>query len=95
MISAIMPTLFGITGTDVEIIDESLMRIAGTGKYRHMLNKNVAQNGYIYRHVLQVRETVLIKNPGEHPLCQRCEKHHYCSEMLDLNAPIFSIASSG
>lgn len=28
----------GITGTDVEIIDESLMRIAGTGKYRHMLN---------------------------------------------------------
>ena len=42
----------GITGTDVEIIDESLMRIAGTGKYRHMLNENVAKNGYIYRHVL-------------------------------------------
>ncbi|MGO0758063.1 signal transduction protein, partial [Citrobacter freundii] len=79
----------GITGTDVEIIDESLMRIAGTGKYRHMLNENVAKNGYIYHHVLQVRETVLIKNPGEHPLCQLCEKHHYCSEMLDLNAPIF------
>lgn len=33
----------GITGTDVEIIDESLMRIAGTGKYRHMLNENVAK----------------------------------------------------
>lgn len=29
----------GITGTDVEIIDESLMRIAGTGKYRHMLTR--------------------------------------------------------
>lgn len=29
------------------------------------------------------------QNPGEHPLCQLCEKHHYCSEMLDLNAPIF------
>lgn len=79
----------GITGTDVEIIDESLMRIAGTGKYRHMLNQNVAKNGYIYRHVLQVCETVLIKDPGEHPLCQHCEKHHYCPEMLDLNTPIF------
>ncbi|WP_058910632.1 sigma-54 interaction domain-containing protein [Entomohabitans teleogrylli] len=79
----------GITGTDVEIIDESLTRIAGTGKYRQMLNQNVAKNGYIYRHVLSVRETVLIKNPGEHPLCQKCEKHRYCSEMLDLNAPIF------
>lgn len=33
----------GITGTDVEIIDESLIRIAGTGKYRHMLNQNVAK----------------------------------------------------
>lgn len=54
----------GITGTDVEIIDESLMRIAGTGKYRHMLNENVAKNGYIYHHVLQVRETVLIKTPA-------------------------------
>ncbi|AKJ40993.1 sigma-54 interaction domain-containing protein [Pragia fontium] len=79
----------GITGTDVEIIDESLMRIAGTGKYRHMLNQNVAKNGYIYRHVLRVQETVLIKNPGENTLCQHCEKHLYCSEMLDLNAPIF------
>lgn len=79
----------GITGTDVEIIDESLMRIAGTGKYRHMLNQNVSKNGYIYRHVLRVQKTVLIKNPGEHPLCQHCEKHLYCSEMLDLNAPIF------
>ncbi|MBK5075130.1 sigma 54-interacting transcriptional regulator [Budviciaceae bacterium CWB-B4] len=79
----------GITGTDVEIIDDSLIRIAGTGKYRHMLNQNVAKNGYIYRHVLQVQETVLIKNPGENVLCQNCEKHLYCSEMLDLNAPIF------
>ncbi|EBU1141096.1 signal transduction protein [Salmonella enterica] len=79
----------GITGTDVEIIDESLMRIAGTGKYRKMLNQNVSKNGYIYHHVLQVRHTVLIKNPGEHQLCQLCEKHLYCSEVLDLNTPIF------
>ncbi|GKX57552.1 ATPase AAA [Leminorella grimontii] len=79
----------GITGTDVEIIDESLMRIAGTGKYRHMLNQNVAKNGYIYRHVLQVQKTVLIENPGENALCRSCEKHLYCSEVLDLNAPIF------
>ena len=79
----------GITGTDVEIIDESLVRIAGTGKYRHMLNQNVAKNGYIYRHVLQVQKTVLIENPGENVLCRSCEKHLYCSEVLDLNAPIF------
>ncbi|EBR8158061.1 signal transduction protein [Salmonella enterica subsp. enterica serovar Newport] len=79
----------GITGTDVEIVDESLMRIAGTGKYRHMLNQNVTKNGYIYQHVLQVCETVLIKDPGEHPLCQRCEKHRDCPEMLDLNTPVF------
>ena len=79
----------GIIGTDVEIIDESLMRIAGTGQYRYMLNESVVKNGYIYRHVLQVRKTVLITNPGEHPLCQLCEKNHYCSEMLDLNTPIF------
>ncbi|HGP2816292.1 TPA: sigma-54 interaction domain-containing protein [Salmonella enterica] len=78
----------GITGTDVEIVDESLVRIAGTGRYQHILNQNVAKNGYIYRHVLQACETVIIKEPGEHPLCQCCEKYHNCPEKLELNTPI-------
>lgn len=79
----------GVTGTDVEIIDEYLIRIAGTGYYKHMLNQNVSRNGYIYRHVLRVQETVLIKDPGENNLCHLCENRENCTEELDLNAPIF------
>ncbi|MBO1928713.1 hypothetical protein J4731_02915 [Providencia rettgeri] len=66
----------GVTGTDVEIIDEYLIRIAGTGYYKHMLNQNVSRNGYIYRHVLRVQETVLIKDPGENNLCHLCENRN-------------------
>lgn len=79
----------GITDTDVEIIDENMIRIAGTGEYRHLLNKNIAENGYIYRHVMNSQKTVVIENPGENELCKECEKRIYCSEMLDINAPIF------
>lgn len=79
----------GITGTDVEIIDNNLIRIAGTGRYRYMLNQDVSNNGHIYRHVLQVQKTILIEDPKENSLCQLCQNRLTCTEELDLNAPIF------
>lgn len=79
----------GITGTDIEIIDNNLIRIAGTGRYRYMLNQDVSNNGHIYRHVLQVQKTILIEDPKENSLCQLCQNRLTCTEELDLNAPIF------
>lgn len=88
-ISKYTDAIAGITGTDVEIIDNNLMRIAGTGRYRYMLNQDVSSNGYIYRHVLQVQKTILIEDPKENDLCQLCQNRLTCTEELDLNAPIF------
>ncbi len=88
-ISKYTDAIAGITGTDVEIIDNNLIRIAGTGRYRYMLNQDVSSNGYIYRHVLQVQQTILIEDPKENALCQLCQNRLTCTEELDLNAPIF------
>ena len=88
-ISKYTDAIAGITGTDVEIIDSNLMRIAGTGRYRYMLNQDVSNNGHIYRHVLQVQKTILIEDPKENTLCQLCQNRLTCTEELDLNAPIF------
>ncbi|WP_128860505.1 sigma-54 interaction domain-containing protein [Shigella sp. FC1967] len=88
-ISKYTDAIAGITGTDVEIIDNNLIRIAGTGRYRYMLNQDVSSNGYIYRHVLQVQKTILIEDPKENDLCQLCQNRLTCTEELDLNAPIF------
>ncbi|MBI6339571.1 MULTISPECIES: sigma-54 interaction domain-containing protein [unclassified Proteus (in: enterobacteria)] len=88
-ISKYTDAIAGITGTDVEIIDNNLIRIAGTGRYRYMLNQDVSSNGHIYRHVLQVQKTILIEDPKENSLCQLCQNRLTCTEELDLNAPIF------
>ncbi|GHU05762.1 ATPase AAA [Betaproteobacteria bacterium] len=78
----------GITGTDVEIVDEFLMRVAGSGVYRDMLNEDITENGYIYRHTMQANKTILIENPGENSVCGHCSKRFSCREVLDLSTPI-------
>lgn len=79
----------GVTSTDVEIVDEHMIRVAGTGIYRHMLNLSVANEGYIYQHSIQSKKTILVENPRENILCFSCEKRAICQEKLDLTTPIF------
>ncbi len=79
----------GMTGTDVEIVDEFMIRVAGSGEFRHLLNENMADQGYVYRHTMLSGKTTLIDSPAESPICVHCEKRFSCTEMLDLAAPIF------
>lgn len=79
----------GITGTDVEIVDHHMIRVAGTGVYQYMLNVNVADEGHIYQHAMLSKKTILVENPREHPLCFSCIKQEFCTEKLDLTTPIF------
>lgn len=72
---------------DVEIADAQLIRVAGTGKYREGRG-SVMLDGFVYRHVLETGETVLIKNPGNHELCQPCPRQGNCFEDAEMAAPI-------
>lgn len=88
-ISKYAEAIKGITGTDVEIVDENMIRVAGTGVYRYMLNVNVADEGHIYHHSMKSKKTVLVENPRENILCFSCTKQSFCTEKLDLTTPIF------
>ncbi|MFP5222440.1 MAG: sigma 54-interacting transcriptional regulator [Acidobacteriota bacterium] len=77
-----------VTGIDVEIVDVGFIRIAGTGHYAHGVGKSIIDEGEIYRHVLRTRQTTLLDNPREHPLCRRCRKREQCRETLSLCTPI-------
>lgn len=72
---------------EVEIVDAHLVRIAGTGKYR-ALGGQPMQDGFIYRHVLQSGQTVVIENPGCHELCKPCPRNGSCLEDAEIAAPI-------
>lgn len=72
---------------DVEIADANLIRVAGTGKYKDGRG-SVMLDGFVYQHVLETGETVLIKNPGHHELCQPCPRRGNCFEDAEMATPI-------
>jgi len=72
---------------EVEIADADLIRVAGTGKYRDECGHTMLE-GFVYRHVLESGNTVVIENPGCHELCQPCPRQGGCTEDAEIAAPI-------
>lgn len=73
---------------DVEIVDERLFRIAGTGRYDNHINEDMSQEGFVYKQVLATGEKQLIEEPGKHILCTLCPQYERCDEKMELCTPI-------
>ena len=75
----------------MEIVDEDLNRIAGTGMFVGRINKNIEQEGYVYKDVIKTGEKRIIKEPGRHEICAKCPKllkQGYCEETFEMSMPI-------
>ena len=59
-----------IADVDVEVVDEHLVRIAGTGLFADVVNKDMSGEGYVYRKVLATGERSVIYQPGEEIICR-------------------------
>lgn len=77
-----------IVNIDVEIVDENLIRIAGTGLYSNKVNESIDKVGYVYKHALATGEIQIINNPGENELCKNCEQCGNCIEEMEICVPI-------
>ena len=73
---------------DVEIVDENLIRIAGTGVYKNDINKSISTSGDVYKYVLRTGEEEVIKNPRENELCINCKGKKCCNETMEVCTPI-------
>ncbi|NFP54193.1 AAA family ATPase [Clostridium botulinum] len=73
---------------DVEIVDKNLCRIAGTGIYKDAINKDISKEGYVYDYVIKTGEKQIIKNPGQHYLCKKCNHRNNCLEKMLACTPI-------
>lgn len=58
-----------IADVDVEVVDDRLFRVAGTGMFREKINQDMSEEGYVYRHVLGTGETQIIYEPGKETIC--------------------------
>ena len=71
---------------EVEIVDDQMVRVAGTGVFEK--EENEISEGAIYRDVLLTGKSHVIENPNTHPLCQECKIKVRCHEKLEISAPI-------
>ena len=72
---------------EVEIMDENLIRIAGTGYFEKKVGKKC--EGSVYPHVFLTEESHIITNPKENELCMKCTHRESCTEELEISSPIF------
>ncbi len=84
----IAEAISAIVKIDVEIADNKLTRLAGTGMFRNGIGSSMQQQGSIYREVLSKGRQLVIDNPGEHYLCQQCKAKVTCCEKYEIISPI-------
>lgn len=77
-----------ILRVDVEIVDNNLVRIAGTGMYFKGINENMGEEGYVYREVIRTGKEQIVMEPGSHPICRFCYKQDNCDETFEVSMPI-------
>lgn len=74
---------------DVEIVDENLNRIIGTGVYEEKIGINIKKNGLVYSETLRTRKMQVIENPGKNKLCKKCIDKDNCLEKMEISYPIY------
>ncbi len=72
---------------DVEIVDSSLVRIAGTGKIKGNVGTRMLQ-GLVNKHVIKTGKHIIITSPGNHDICRSCYMKNCCNYKAYIVYPI-------
>jgi transcriptional regulator with PAS, ATPase and Fis domain len=75
-----------VVGVDVTVTDDSLVRIAGTGKYKLSIGEKLNKSG-IFAHCLKNNIPYVVRNPNEDKVCKLCGNTD-CLEFAEIASPI-------
>lgn len=81
-------TIASVLNIDIEIIDNRLFRISGTGIYKDKINSNIIKESYIYNEVLESNREKVVLNIGENLTCISCENYEKCKSKSVIAFPI-------
>lgn len=87
-IQAYAQAISSILESDVTVVDNELIRVAGTGSYALEIGNTIAHAKFFNR-ILETGESGIITNVERDPNCIGCEKRTFCKELADLAYPIF------
>lgn len=85
----IAEAIMSVTGLDVTILDNSLKRIAGTGKYREKIGKFAAKNS-VFEKCIKTGKQYVITEPRICEECMGCSGKENCREEAEVCYPIES-----
>ncbi|MFV0313489.1 MAG: sigma 54-interacting transcriptional regulator, partial [Anaerotignum sp.] len=87
-IQAYVQAISSILEADVTVVDNELIRVAGTGNYAVEIGNTISHANFI-RGILKSGASSIIINVAEDETCSGCEKRAYCKELANLAYPIF------
>ncbi|EFH6522294.1 sigma-54-dependent transcriptional regulator [Escherichia coli] len=80
--------LASVLQLEVEIVDENLCRVAGTGAYGKFLGRQLSGNSRLLRHVLETKTEKVVTQSRFDPLCEGCDSKENCRAKAFLGTPV-------
>lgn len=81
-------TIASVLNVDIEIVDDRLIRIGGSGIYKYKTNEIPISEGYIYNQVLHTGEDVTVLDVAGNEICNNCRKRIHCIDKTIIAVPI-------
>ncbi|WP_199257214.1 sigma 54-interacting transcriptional regulator [Pantoea sp. BAV 3049] len=80
--------LANVLRMEVEVVDNHLIRIAGTGPYGSGFGCPPQNNSHLLRNVIETQKEVVIVDSRFNPLCAACQNRDSCKERAFIGVPI-------
>ncbi|HQL36616.1 MAG TPA: sigma 54-interacting transcriptional regulator [Bacillota bacterium] len=86
-IQSLAESLSSILNVETTVVDEHLLRIAGTGDFYHRINESSPENS-LFAKVLKSGKAELNLYDKKNPICQTCNSSDTCKELKSMILPI-------
>lgn len=87
-IQQIVSAISAVLKIEVEVSDDKLFRVAGTGLIKRKIWMEMNGEDVVYRQCIESGTTIIIDNPGFNEICQSCSHFENCIELGEICSPI-------
>lgn len=88
-VQQIAEAVAAVVKVEVEIADDQLMRVAGTGKTQRNVLRSMAGEDFAYQWTMRTGQALVIRDPGHEEVCKPCVHREACPETGEISCPIF------
>ena len=77
-----------VLNIDIEIVDDKLIRLNGSGIYKNKINESVITEGNIYSQVLETGRELVVLDMQNNDICIDCGNYENCLNKVIIAVPI-------